>query len=128
LRGRYDEIRARGAEVVAVGTGDASYARAFVEDERIPFPVLVDDDARAARAASVRVSSFIGMFHPRTWKATRETWGRGFRVHRAGRRVTQLGATFVIGPGPRLHYEHLDADSTDHASIDEVLAALPSRA
>jgi hypothetical protein len=127
LRDRYDEVRARGAEVVAIGTGDAGYARAFAEDERIPFPVLVDDDGDAARAASVRVSSFIGMFHPRTWKASRETWARGHRIHRAGQRVTQLGATFAIAPGPRVLYEHLDADSTDHAPIDAVLAALTAR-
>ena len=66
----------------------------------------------------VRSSSFIGMFHPQTWAATRETWRRGHRIHRAGARVTQLGATFAIAPGPRLLYEHLDADSTDHAPID----------
>lgn len=37
--------------------GDARYARGFVEEENIPFPVLVDDDAVAARAASVRRGS-----------------------------------------------------------------------
>ena len=128
MRGHYDEIRGRGAEILAIGTGDVRYARAFAEDEHIPFPVLVDDDGRAARAASVRSSSFIGMFHPRTWTATRETWSRGFRFHRAGKRVTQLGATFVIAPGPKLVYEHLDADSTDHAPVAEVMAAVQTRA
>lgn len=125
LGGRAAEVRAHGADLVAIGTGNASYARAFVEDESIPYRVLVDDDASAARAAAVRSTSFIGMFHPRTWAATRETWRRGFRIHRAGRRVTQLGATFIIGPGPKVLYEHVDADSTDHAPLDAVLAALP---
>ena len=124
MRDLYDEIEARGAGVIAIGTGDARYARQFATDESISYPVLVDDEGRAARAASVHVASFLGMFHPNTWAATRDTWRRGFRIHRAGPRVTQLGATFVIAPGPRLLYEHLDADSTDHASIDEVLAAL----
>lgn len=124
MRGRYGEIRDVGGEIVAVGTGDVRYARDFVADESIPFPVLVDDDGRAADAASVRSSSFIGMFHPRTWAATRETWRRGHRIHHAGKRVTQLGATFVIAPGPRVAYEHLDADSTDHAPLDAVVSAV----
>lgn len=123
---RAAEVRARGADIVAIGTGNARYARAFVEDESIPYRVLVDDDASAARAAAVRSTSFLRMFHPRTWAATREAWRRGFRIHRAGPRVTQLGATFVIGPGPRLLYEHIDADSTDHAPLEAVLAALPA--
>ena len=125
MRDRYDEIRGRGAGVIAIGTGDARYARQFVLDESISYPVLVDDDGRAARSAAVHIASFPSMFHPRTWAATRDTWRRGYRIHRAGKRVTQLGATFVIAPGPRLLYEHLDADSTDHASLDRVVAALP---
>ncbi len=102
------------------------YARNFVSEESIPFPVLVDDDGAAARAAAVRVSSFVGLFHPRTWAPTRETWRRGYRVHAAGKRVTQLGASFVIAPGPKILFEHLDRDSTDHAPIDALLAALPT--
>lgn len=127
MRERHAEIASRGASIVAIGTGDRRYAEGFVADEAIPFPVLVDDDGRAAQAASVRSSSFVGLFHPRTWGPTRETYRRGYRVHRAGKRVTQLGATFVIAPGPRLLFEHLDRDSTDHASVDDVLAALSCR-
>lgn len=129
MRDAYPQISAKGAEVIAIGTGDARYAEAFVSDEAIPYPVLVDDDAAAANAAAVEVSSFLGLFHPRTYAATRETRRRGYKIHKAGKRVTQLGATFVIRPDPTgrgatLSYEHLDRDSTDHAPIDDVLAAL----
>ncbi len=124
MRDIHDQVTARGAEVIAIGTGNLAYASAFVSDERIPFPVLVDDDAVAANAASVKSSSFVGLFHPRTWAASRDTAKRGHRVHKAGKRVTQLGATFVIGAGGTVRYEHLDADSTDHAPLTEVLAAL----
>ena len=124
MRERYDEITSLGADIVAVGTGDRRYAYAFVRDERIPFLVLVDDDASAARAASLRTLNWFQLLHPRTWKATRETSKRGYHVHKAGKRVKQIGATFVIGAGDRVRYEHLDDDSTDHAEVDEVVAAL----
>jgi peroxiredoxin len=124
LRDIHDDITAKGAEVIAIGTGNQDYASAFVNDERIPYPVLVDDNAAAANAAAVKSSSFVGLFHPRTWAASRETRKRGHRIHKAGARVTQLGATFVIGPGGTVRYEHLDADSTDHAPLTEVMAAL----
>jgi peroxiredoxin len=124
LRERYDEITGLGADIVAIGTGDRRYAEAFVREEHIPFLVLVDDDAEAAQAASLQTLNWFQLLHPRTWKATRETSKRGYHVHKSGKRVRQIGATFVIGPGDRVRYEHLDADSTDHASIDEVLAVL----
>jgi peroxiredoxin len=129
LRGRYDEIRSRGAEVVAVGTGSVRHAAAFVADEKVPFPVLVDDDARAARAASVRR---VGFFRLLTDRRSREGAKRaraaGHRIHKAGRRVTQLGATFVIGPGEQVRYEHVDDHSADHAPLDQVLGSLPTPA
>jgi peroxiredoxin len=124
LRERYDEIRSAGADVVAIGTGDARYAAAFVRDEEIPFPVLVDDDSLAAAAASVRTVGWVELLHPRTWKATRETRKRGYHVKKAGKRVKQLGGTFLIAPGDDVRYEHVDRDSTDHAPIDDVLTAL----
>jgi peroxiredoxin len=129
LRDAEPEITAKGASIVAVGTGDARYAAAFVRDEEIPYLVLVDDDAAAARAAQVRVTSFLSMFKAGTWKATVATWKRGYHIHRSGKRVTQMGGTWVIGPGNVVHYEHVDGDSTDHASITDVVAALePTRA
>ena len=124
LRDRYDELQAQGIELVAIGTGDQRYAGAFVRDEKIPFLVLVDDNAEAARAASVNVASWYRLLHPSSWKASIEAWKRGARIHKAGKRVTQLGATFVLGPGDAVRYAHVDADSTDHAAIPEVLAAV----
>ena len=124
LRDRYDDLQAQGVDLVAVGTGDQRYAGAFVRDEKIPYLVLVDDDAKAARAASVKTASWYRLLHPGTWRATVATYRRGHRIHSPGKRVTQLGATFVLGPGDEVRYSHVDADSTDHAAIPDVLAAV----
>ncbi len=125
MRERHEEIVSRGAQIVAIGTGDQRYAEAFVADERIPYLVLVDDAAQAARAASVRTLSWWRLLHPSTWKATRETSKRGYRTRKPGKRVRQIGATFVVDPSGAVLFEHLDGDSTDHADVDDVMAALP---
>jgi len=124
LRGSYDDIVARGADVVAIGTGSVDYAKAFVDVEAIPFAVFVDDDSLAASAASVRRSGPLALIAPRTWTNSRQAWREGFRVHKSGKRVTQLGATFVVGPGRAVRYAHVDRHSSDHAPLSEVLAAL----
>jgi peroxiredoxin len=125
LREHYNEITAKGAGVVAVGTGDERYAQAFVAQETIPFPVLVDDDGEAARAAAVRRVPFVKLIlDPRSMPGARRAHQAGFRVKKSGKRVTQLGATFVVGPGDAVRYEHVDVHSADHAPLAEVLAAL----
>jgi peroxiredoxin len=126
LRDSYDEITRAGAEVVAIGTGDEYYAKAFVADERVPFPVLVDDAAAAAAAAAVRKVNFASLlFDPRSLKGARRAHRNGFRVKKSGRRVNQLGGTFVVGPGAQIRYAHVDVHTSDHAPLAEVLAALP---
>jgi peroxiredoxin len=127
LRDQSNEIEAAGATIVAIGTGNQRYADGFVRETGAPFLVLVDDDAAAARAASVRTVGWFELLHPRTWRASLDTVRAGHRVHRAGARVNQLGATFVIGPGDDIRYEHIDADSTDHAPIPDVLESLRAR-
>jgi peroxiredoxin len=124
LRSAYDEISGLGAEVVAVGTGDVRYAADFIASEDIPFPVLVDDDGEAATAASVRSTTWIGFMSKGNREGTRRIRKAGYKIGRPGKRVTQLGATFVVGAGPVVRYEHLDELTSDHAPVDEVLGAL----
>jgi peroxiredoxin len=125
LRERYDEIKGLDAEVVAIGTGSVRYADRFVEEENVPFPVLVDDDGEAASAASVRSVGFFKLiFNPLSRPGARRAREAGHRIHKAGKRVTQLGATFVLGPGDQVRYEHLDEHSADHAPIEDVISAL----
>jgi peroxiredoxin len=127
LRGHYDEITKAGAEVVAVGTGDARYAKSFVEDEQVPFPVLVDDAADAARFAAIKKVNFATLlFDPRSLKGARQAHRDGFRVKKSGKRVNQLGATFVLGPGSQVRYAHVDTHTADHAPLADVLGALPT--
>jgi peroxiredoxin len=124
LREHYEDIKDSGAEVVAVGTGDERYATAFVEQEHVPFPVLVDDDAEAANAAAVRTIPFLQLLlDPRALRGGRRAHRVGFRIQRSGERVTQLGATYVIGPGSTVRYEHIDKHSADHAPLADVLRA-----
>ena len=124
MRDARPQILAAGAELVAIGTGNVKHARHFVEEETIPFPVLLDDDAEAAHAASVKRSGAWNVLGPKTYGASLRTWRRGHKIHMAGKRVFQLGATFVVGPGNEIGYEHIDQTTVDHAPLEEVFAAL----
>ena len=125
MRDQYDEIQALGGDVIAIGTGSVRYAASFVEDEHVPFPVLVDDHSHAAHAAQVkRVNFKTLLFDPRSREGAKAARGAGHRIHWPGKRTNQLGATFVLAPGNTVVYEHIDEHTADHASLDEVIAAL----
>jgi peroxiredoxin len=123
LRDAYGDITNAGADVVLIGTGNINYANDTKASLDLPFLVLVDDDAAAARAATVRRVGPAGLFSPSSWSGTRRAWKAGYRIGKSGKRVNQLGATFVVDANG-VRYEHLDAHSADHAPIAEVLATL----
>lgn len=128
MRSHEAEITAAGARLAAIGTGDRRFGEDFVRTSEITFPVFLDDDGAAARAASVKggVGSALRLATPNVLKRAREARSAGFRQTGTGKRPLQLGATFVLGPGPQVLYAHLDNDVADHAPIPEVLAAVRS--
>ncbi len=128
MRSHEDEITAAGARIVAIGTGDRRFAEHFVQESSIGFPVLLDDNGDAARAASVKggMASAVKLASPTVLRRAKEARAAGFRQTGTGKRPLQLGATFVIGPGSKIVYEHLDGDVSDHAPIADVLAAVRS--
>ena len=125
MRDHYGEIQTLGGDVIAIGTGSVKYAASFVEDEHVPFPVLVDDHSHAAHAAQVRRVNFKTLlFDKRSRDGAKAAQAAGHRVHWPGKRTNQLGATFVIAPGNAVVYEHIDEHTADHAPLDVVIAAL----
>jgi hypothetical protein len=110
--------------VTAIGTGGRRYAQAFVEDELVPFPVLLDEDGEAAGIVGTKKAGIRAALHPGQWVAGARSTVAGHRQRKAGRRPLQLGATLVIGPGNDLHYADFEDYAGDHADIDEILDVL----
>lgn len=110
--------------MVAIGTGGRRYAQAFIEDENVPFEVLLDEDGSAAELASLNKLGVRSLTSPTAVKAGLRSRRAGHKQQKTGRRPSQLGATLVIGPGNELLYADYEDHAGDHADIDEVLAAV----
>ncbi len=110
--------------MVAIGTGGKRYAKAFMEDEQVPFDVLLDEDGSAAEIVGTGTLGMLDLVRPGQVRAGLRATLTGKRQHNPGRRWQQLGATLVIGPGDELLYEDFEDFAGDHADLDEVLAVL----
>lgn len=124
MRRHQSEIESLGAGIVAIGTGSSQFAAAFVRDESITFPVLVDEEAEAAKAVELGRTSAFALVKPNVILGRRRAAAAGHTQKGLGPRPMQLGATFVIAPGGEVLYSHFDSDIADHAPIEEILGAL----
>jgi hypothetical protein len=117
-------FRARGARVAAIGLGDVAYARAFRRESAISFPLLVDAERQAYRAAELRSAPLLHVLRPDNIVAGLRGRFAGYRQHPKGPHPFQLGGSFVLGPGDVDRYAHVSETFGDIAPVTALLAAL----
>jgi hypothetical protein len=123
LRAHEPTFREAGIRLAAIGLGDRRHARAFREETGIAFPLLVDADRRAYRAAGLRRAHLWHLFRPDNFAARRRARAAGQRQHRLGKDPFQLGGSFVFGPGDVELYGHVSRTFGDTAPVADLLAA-----
>jgi hypothetical protein len=124
LREHEQEFRERGANLAAIGLGDANYARLFREDTGIAFPLLIDEQRLAYRAAGLRNANLLHLLRSENKIARERARSGGHRQHKLGRDPFQLGGSFVFGPGDVDWYIHVSSTFGDNAPVEDLLAAL----
>ena len=129
MREHEQAFREKGARLAAVGLGDRHYARIFREETGITFPLLIDEQREAYRAAGLRSASLLHLLRKDNAAARKRARAAGHRQpwpHQLGKNPFQLGGSFVFGPGNIDRYAHLSETFGDNASPAALLAALPA--
>jgi AhpC/TSA antioxidant enzyme len=124
LRTHQAEFEAKGAALAAVGLGDRHYARLFREETGINFPLLIDEERLAYRAAGLKSASLLHLLRSDNARARRQARASGFRQHETGKNPFQLGGSFVFGPGNIDRFAHLSKTFGDNAAPADLLSAL----
>jgi hypothetical protein len=125
LREHEQAFRQKGANMAAVGLGGRNYARLFREETGITFPLLIDEQRRAYRAASLGRANLLHLLRSDNAKARDRARAAGHRQHRFGQNPFQLGGSFVFGPGNTDLYRHVSLTFGDNASPEALLTAIP---
>ncbi len=125
MREHEAEFSRRGARVAAIGLGDRNYARLFREETRITFPLLIDEERQAYRAAGLGSATLLHLLRTENAVARKRARASGHRQHKLGNNPFQLGGSFVFAPGNRDLYAHVSKTFSDTSSVAELLGAIP---
>jgi len=126
LRDHTPDLRALGASVAAVGVGGAFYARGFRDEETIDFPLLVDEELAAYRAAGLGKGKVWEALSPANTVARLKAFAAGHRYHKPGKDPMQLGGSFVFAPGDVDLFVHRASTFGDNAPIEDLVGAVRS--
>jgi hypothetical protein len=123
LRGELGAIRARGAELVAVGCGRPDQAAQFREERGIEFPLYVDPELVAYRTAGLR-RGLASSLSPKVFAHGLRALRKGHLQGATQGDPWQQGGAFVITPDDRVHFSHVSEEAGDHPEPAELLEAL----
>ena len=124
MRAHESEFHAAGATLAAIGLGDIHYARRFREDTKITFPLLIDEERLAYKAANLQVANVLHLFRKDNFAARYKAKAASLLQHKVGKNPFQLGGSFVFAPGNKDTFTHVSQTFGDNAAITEVLATL----
>ncbi|MGE3174054.1 MAG: peroxiredoxin-like family protein [Planctomycetota bacterium] len=127
MRGRDDELRARGVGLVFVGSGTPAMARGFADEHAGGHPVRTDPELRAFAAAGMRR----GLRTVLRFGMVRNLV-RALRAgHRQGRvqgDAWQQGGVVALAADGRVLHRQRDDVAGAPLDLDALLAALPAPA
>jgi peroxiredoxin len=128
LAQRYDDIRARGADVIAIIPTDAINAGRFARSMRLPYQVVCDMPRRAFAAFGLYETTIGELAQPEVVLRTARQFARGNLpvVNPFSSSLTQLGGVFIIGSDGVVKLGHAATPVFTYPAIDTCLAVLDS--
>jgi hypothetical protein len=97
----------------------------FREETGIPFPLLIDEQRQAYRAAELRSANLLHLLRSDNAAARKRARSGGHQQHKLGQNPFQLGGSFVFGPGNVDRFAHISQTFGDNATVAMLLGALP---
>ena len=124
MRDIVDEVKDKGAELVVVGNGTGSQAKAFHEEQKMAMRLLTDPSLRTYKAAGFKKGA-LTVASPRSAAAAAKALLQGFIQGRTQGTATQQGGALVIEPGGKELFRFVSQFAGDHPDPKSLVDALP---
>lgn len=102
------------------------FARLYVGETGLKWPVLIDEDREAYRYYDMLAASFLDLWGPRSWWAYGKELMKGQKLHKATNDVHQRGGDVLIDPQGIVRLHHVGQGPADRPAV-EVLLEIASK-
>lgn len=114
------QLEGTGVEVVVIGSSSPAQAKTFAEKSGFTGEIYVNEDLQVYRAFGLE-RGFFKTLGPKSIGRGFKAMGQGFRQGRHAGDLWQQGGIFVMGPGNRVVFQHVDRFAGDHADPADVV-------
>jgi hypothetical protein len=101
------------------------FARGYVAETSLTWPLLVDDTRETYRAYGMLSASFWDIWGPKTWWAYLKEILKGERLKKSEGDISQRGGDVLIDPDGIVSLHHVGAGPADRPEIETILNKVP---
>jgi len=124
LRQHEAALEGLGVAVLVVTFEAGFLARAYIEDTRLAWPLVVDESRALYAAYGMLRGRAWDIWGPATWLAYARSLARGGALRRATGDVSQLGGDVLIDPDGIVRVHHVGSGPADRPSVQSLLAVV----
>jgi peroxiredoxin len=117
------ELRRMDVQVLVISFGAEFWARAWLQETQLPFPLLLDPERSVYRSYGLE-RSFVRVWSPKVmWHYTRRVLA-GQKLQSIQGDPHQLGGDFVVDAAGVIRLAHRSKDPVDRPPVEALLAAI----
>jgi len=126
LRDHENEFTKRNVKIAVVTFENDFFARGYVVETSLTWPLLVDDTRETYRNFGMLSSSFWDIWGPKTWWAYLKEVIKGEKLRKSEGDIYQRGGDVLIDPNGIVSLHHVGVGPADRPAIETILNKVPS--
>lgn len=124
MRDQEAELDRLNLKVVVVTFENDYFARQYVGENGLQWPVLIDESREAYRYYDMLTASFLDLWGPRSWWVYGKELLKGQKLHKATNDVHQRGGDVLIDPDGVVRLHHVGHGPADRPAVGEILTVV----
>ena len=121
MREQADEFDKRGARIAVVTFENDFFARQYVAETGLTWPLLVDKTRQTYRDYGMLAASFWDVWGPKTWWVYSKGLLQGERLRPAEGDIYQRGGDVLIDPAGIVRLHHVGSGPADRPAVNTLL-------
>lgn len=124
MRDQEEEFSRRNVKIVIVTFENDFFARQYVEESDLAWPLLIDGTREAYQNYGMLAASFWDVWGPKTWWVYLKELLKGQKLHQSAGDVYQRAGDVLIDPNGIVRLHHIGEGPADRPSVESILARI----
>ena len=121
MREQEDEFSRRNVSIAVVSFEHDYFARQYVAETRLTWPLLLDTSRAAYRSYGMLAASFWDVWGPPTWWAYLKALRHGQTPKKSEGDIFQRGGDVLIDPAGIVRLHHVGSGPADRPAVETIL-------